>query len=263
MKLKKLYIWYSQDAEPKLLPGDDYHYPTGPMFGWLLPEQPQEMVYTGECVKLTGPRIEALDKQQEKSALSLQENYEKSNLDPEDFMEQEGISYEPMEAFSWPDRTVVFDFETLSFGVLDDFETYPAINYWDGNNMVWATLGENEWQEIIEVEDQGFNCDRWDGNNLTTGGTGLSLIVYRTKDDRYLVIHGTSWQGEDDQATVFDKQDFLEYMTKINREKEARNIIRQPQPKELLEKKISKAKEKSAATGKSQTLTEKEREKGG
>lgn len=45
--------------------------------------------------------------------------------------------------------------------------------------------------------------DFWDGNNWTCGSTGRHLGISRLrKSGKYVLIHGTQWQGEQDSAEI-------------------------------------------------------------
>jgi len=46
------------------------------------------------------------------------------------------------------------------------------------------------------------NLDYWDGRNWTSGSTGRHKGVTKLKNGKYVIIHGTQWQGESDHAEI-------------------------------------------------------------
>ncbi len=56
--------------------------------------------------------------------------------------------------------------------------------------------------EIIAKVSYNDNLDYWDGNNNTCGSTGRHKGLTKLKSGKYVLIHGTQWQGERDSAEV-------------------------------------------------------------
>lgn len=56
--------------------------------------------------------------------------------------------------------------------------------------------------------------DYWDGRNWTSGGLGRHLGVTKLKDGRYVLIHGTDWQGEKDYAEIVSPEEALQAILK-------------------------------------------------
>jgi len=54
------------------------------------------------------------------------------------------------------------------------------------------------------------NLDRWTGSNWTSGSTGHHKGLTRLSDGRYVLIHTTQWQGEQDHAKVILPEDALQ-----------------------------------------------------
>lgn len=56
--------------------------------------------------------------------------------------------------------------------------------------------------EIVAQVKYNDNLDFWDGSNHTCGSTGRHKGLTRLKDGRFVLIHGTQWQGERDTAEI-------------------------------------------------------------
>jgi len=56
--------------------------------------------------------------------------------------------------------------------------------------------------------------DYWDGSNWTCGSTGRHKGLTRLKDGRYVLIHGTQWQGERDWAEIISPEQALQEILK-------------------------------------------------
>ena len=61
-------------------------------------------------------------------------------------------------------------------------------------------------EEIVGQVDYNDNLDFWDGSNYTSGSTGRHKGLARLEDGRFVLIHGTQWQGERDHAEVITKK---------------------------------------------------------
>lgn len=76
------------------------------------------------------------------------------------------------------------------------------VNVYDGNNNVVARVRYN-------------SClDYWDGRNWTNGGVGRHKGLTKLRDGRYVLIHGTQWQGEKDWAEIISPEQALQEILK-------------------------------------------------
>ncbi|MBT9144132.1 MAG: hypothetical protein DDT29_02548 [Dehalococcoidia bacterium] len=50
------------------------------------------------------------------------------------------------------------------------------------------------------------NLDRWDGRNWSSGGTGYHKGITQLADGRYVLVHGTQWQGDRDRAVIISAE---------------------------------------------------------
>ena len=64
-------------------------------------------------------------------------------------------------------------------------------------------------EDVIGQVSENMNLDYWDGNNHTCGSTGRHKGLTRLEDGRYVLIHGTQWQGEQDSAEVITAETAL------------------------------------------------------
>jgi len=61
------------------------------------------------------------------------------------------------------------------------------------------------------------NLDYWDGRNWQNGGTGRHKGLTKLRDGRYVLIHGTDWQGERDWAEIISAEQALQEILKAQR----------------------------------------------
>ena len=67
------------------------------------------------------------------------------------------------------------------------------VNVYDDDGTVIARVKYNS------------DLDHWDGSNWTCGSTGRHLGLTQLADGRFVLIHGTQWQGEQDSAEIIDR----------------------------------------------------------
>jgi len=72
-------------------------------------------------------------------------------------------------------------------------------------------------EEVIARVRYNQNLDFWDGRNFTCGSTGRHKGLTKLKDGRYVLIHGTQWQGEKDYAIVISAEQALQEILKAQR----------------------------------------------
>ena len=58
------------------------------------------------------------------------------------------------------------------------------------------------------------NLDYWDGRNWTNGGVGRHKGLTKLRDGRYVLIHGTDWQGGKDWAEIISPEQALQEILK-------------------------------------------------
>jgi len=67
-----------------------------------------------------------------------------------------------------------------------------------------------EEERIIARVNYNANLDKWNGSNWQNGGTGRHLGLTKLRDGRYVLIHGTQWQGESDYAEVITAEQAIQ-----------------------------------------------------
>lgn len=76
------------------------------------------------------------------------------------------------------------------------------VNVYDENGDVIARVRYN-------------SClDYWNGRNWQNGGLGLHKGITKLRDGRFVIIHGTDWQGEKDWAEVVSPEQALQEILK-------------------------------------------------
>lgn len=76
--------------------------------------------------------------------------------------------------------------------------------------MTYKVPVYDEDQRIVAHVEYNSNLDYWDGRNNTCGSTGRHLGLTVLKDGRFVLIHGTQWQGERDHAEVVSADEALQ-----------------------------------------------------
>ena len=74
--------------------------------------------------------------------------------------------------------------------------------------------GDEFMEEVVARVRYNQNLDFWDGRNFTCGSTGRHKGLTKLKDGRYVLIHGTQWQGEKDYAIVISAEQALQEILK-------------------------------------------------
>lgn len=72
----------------------------------------------------------------------------------------------------------------------------------------------DEEGEVIARVRYNENLDYWNGRNWENGGTGRHKGITKLKDGRYVLIHGTDWQGERDYAEIISAKQALQEILK-------------------------------------------------
>lgn len=74
---------------------------------------------------------------------------------------------------------------------------------------------ENESMDrVIARVRYNQDLDYWDGRNWSNGGMGRHKGITKLADGRYVIIHGTDWQGERDYAVVVTPEEALQEILK-------------------------------------------------
>lgn len=70
--------------------------------------------------------------------------------------------------------------------------------------------------KVIAQVEENNNLDFWDGRNYTSGSTGRHLGYTRLQSGKWVLIHGTQWQGERASAEVVSAEDLIQAAAKTN-----------------------------------------------
>lgn len=71
---------------------------------------------------------------------------------------------------------------------------------------VYETIGDNK---IIADVEYNNNLDIWNGSNWQSGGTGQHKGLTRLEDGRFVLIHGSDWQGVEDYGIIITEDEAL------------------------------------------------------
>lgn len=72
----------------------------------------------------------------------------------------------------------------------------------------------DENKEVIAVVDYNNNLDIWNGSNWQSGGTGQHKGLTRLEDGRFVLIHGSDWQGVESFGNIIDETTALQEIMK-------------------------------------------------
>ena len=61
--------------------------------------------------------------------------------------------------------------------------------------------------QVVARVEYNDNLDYWDGRNYTSGSTGRHKGLAQLQDGRFVLIHGTQWQGERDWAEIITREE--------------------------------------------------------
>lgn len=68
----------------------------------------------------------------------------------------------------------------------------------------------NENNEIIADVDYNNKLDTWNGNNWQSGGTGQHKGLTRLENGKFVLIHGSDWQGVQDYGEIISRAEALQ-----------------------------------------------------
>jgi len=75
----------------------------------------------------------------------------------------------------------------------------------------------NDYGKVIARVKYNDDLDYWDGRNWTNGGVGRHKGLTKLRDGRFVLIHGTDWQGERNWAEIITAEEALQEIMKANR----------------------------------------------
>ena len=78
--------------------------------------------------------------------------------------------------------------------------------------MSKVNVYENELAQgpVIARVEYNSRLDFWNGSDWTDGGLGTHLGITKLRDGRYVLIHGTQWEGQRDWAEVVSDERALQ-----------------------------------------------------
>ena len=71
-----------------------------------------------------------------------------------------------------------------------------------------------EDEKIIARVRYNTILDYWDGHNWQCGSPGKHKGLTKLKDNRYVIINGSDWQGDSDYGTIISKENALQEILK-------------------------------------------------
>ncbi len=83
------------------------------------------------------------------------------------------------------------------------------------NTYKVPVYGDVDWkQNVVARVRYRQNLDLWDGHNWTNGGVGCHLGITKLRDGRYVLIHGTDWEGQRDYGEIVSRKEALDAILK-------------------------------------------------
>lgn len=83
-------------------------------------------------------------------------------------------------------------------------------------------------RHVVARVNYNQRLDYWDGHNWTSGSTGRHLGITKLRDGRYVLIHGTQWQGESDYGEVVTNQEALDAIMRTGHQDLLKDAIFRP-----------------------------------
>lgn len=82
--------------------------------------------------------------------------------------------------------------------------------------MSKVNVYENEWADgpVVARVQYNSHLDHWNGSNWSDGGVGTHLGITQLRDGRYVLIHGTQWDGCRDWGEVVSDSQALQAIIK-------------------------------------------------
>jgi len=69
---------------------------------------------------------------------------------------------------------------------------------------------------VVARVEYNSNLDHWDGSNWTSGTMGIHKGITKLRDGRYVLIHGSQFQGDTDYGEIISKDQALQEILKGN-----------------------------------------------
>lgn len=106
---------------------------------------------------------------------------------------------------------------------------HRIIRGWGDLNMPVPVL---ENGKVVARVDYNDALDYWDGHNYTCGSTGRHMGYTRLKSGKWVLIHGSQWQGEQDSAEVVSAEELVQAAARTGKLDEL--VKNYPELKEML-----------------------------
>ena len=74
--------------------------------------------------------------------------------------------------------------------------------------------GEEYREQVVARVRYNDVLDHWDGNNWTSGSTGMHKGITKLKDGRYVIIIGSQWQGGRDYGYIVTAEEAVQEILK-------------------------------------------------
>lgn len=68
----------------------------------------------------------------------------------------------------------------------------------------------NENNEVIADVDYNNKLDTWNGSNFQSGGAGQHKGLTRLENGKFVLIHGSDWQGVQDYGEIISRAEALQ-----------------------------------------------------
>lgn len=153
------------------------------------------------------------------------------DFDLEEFLFERNISFEKISSVPvYPEKKqqLAFDYKEQLFFNIEDCETVKVYEWWDGSNFKTEVLEGEATETIVEITNKFVDLDEWDGQNWTTGGTGLHQYLYKiiAIDDEpvdtphFLLEYSSQWQGSHHYAEILTLDEVKDHLEALGRDVE-------------------------------------------
>jgi hypothetical protein len=76
----------------------------------------------------------------------------------------------------------------------------------------------NENGEVVAQVKYNNNLDVWDGHNCQNGGIGLHKGLTWLTNNKFVLIYGTQWPGQEDHAEIISEEQAIQEIIKAGKD---------------------------------------------
>jgi hypothetical protein len=127
--------------------------------------------------------------------------------------ELEDVEMETCDDVETPAEVLCYFRSSESIGTLDDCETTPAYEYWDGSNWKIIWYEDHFAEDVVLIDTDNYeSLDTWDGSNMNFRSKFNHARLYPILEidgapvsGKYLFVQWTQYQGDIPKGEIIDE----------------------------------------------------------